>query len=53
MKKPKLKQKKQPQCLASLDYEILCKTEGTEFADKVMLTAIGLRKERLARNVTN
>lgn len=39
-------QKKQPRCLAALDFEILCRLEGKEFAIRVFLMAIAMQKER-------
>ncbi len=54
MKKPEVTQKnKQPTCLAELDFEILCKTKGREFAIRAMLEIIAIRNESAAKKISN
>ena len=50
MKKNMTQKKKHPTCLAALDFEILCRTQGKEFAIKVMRLAAALGQERLDQN---
>ena len=40
-------------CLASLDYQILCDTEGKEVANEIMHITVALQKEDAMKKITN
>jgi hypothetical protein len=53
MTAPSASDKKVPKCMAQLDFEIISRSGGKEKAIRTMLIIAGIKKERLARKITN